>query len=285
MNGQLAEWQWFLMREILPRAVTLSFWLVFAAGLFLCVGLWWRTRAVGYLFLAVFFLQPAFGFFVEQVRYQIHKEEYHVIAAEMNRELEAMRERGEPAVIEHPPVVFYLFEALLVVGIALVGRTHLRHAPNPRAFPRILSLGSKPSEIGAGKETRHQWYASAGLFAAAFAGICLSSAGGKWLSAPTLVFGIAMGELLFWAVVVLMALAAWIPLRWTGFRIPAIAVLIMCVLWLPVFILLVGSADFVYRSGMRFVVGELYSGLCLFAPVALIASRGVAKLIAVRSKK
>lgn len=113
-----------------PGALRAYFWLLFTFGLGVCVWAFGKTKKKGYLLIALYFASPFIGAATKEIGYQIHKEEYRRIEEEKNREIEAMRERGEPILIEED-LTFPFFESCLALGIFLLARVQIQGANQP----------------------------------------------------------------------------------------------------------------------------------------------------------
>lgn len=74
-----------------------------------------------YLIIGMFFLSPLFGLILNELSYQLHKEELNRIAESKQQELDAMITNGEPILIENK-INIPFFETFLVAGLFLTAR-------------------------------------------------------------------------------------------------------------------------------------------------------------------
>ena len=121
-----------------PELVSAYFWILFIVGLLLSLYAYYRTRVFGYLLVAVYFCFPIINYGIDEVSYRLHREEYERIAAVKNEEIEQMRERGEPIVIERN-VNLPIFETFLVLGLFFLSRSHSRLKSEPVAGGQLRS--------------------------------------------------------------------------------------------------------------------------------------------------
>lgn len=105
-------------------------------------------------------------------------------------------------------------------------------------------------------------------------------AGRPWLEQPTALFGIPIGNLLAWLMVLSLPLTAWLALRNSALHWPLLVLVVMGALWLPVCILLAGNIHLNYSEDMPFVASLVYSALCMVLPLVLIAGWNVVRLLA-----
>lgn len=99
--------------------------LVYAVGIALSVWTYKKTKIKGYLLIAAFFTLPFISLITREISHEIHKEKLQLIADQRNKELEEMRERGEPVVVEQT-INFPIFEILLIMGLFYVSKNHIK---------------------------------------------------------------------------------------------------------------------------------------------------------------
>lgn len=97
------------------------YWAVIVAGILLCIYYFKKSKLKAYLVICLFFLAPFFELGLQQISYQIHKEELRAYAEQRNEELRQQYEEGIPYIFEHT-IVFPIFETCLVVGLFLIAR-------------------------------------------------------------------------------------------------------------------------------------------------------------------
>lgn len=116
--------------------------------------------------------------------------------------------------------------------------------------------------------------AALAAFVAALAALL---AGRPWLGAPTLLFGIPVGNLLAWVLACSLPFMAWQILRTGLLRWPAGILLALGVLWLAVSILLAGNVNLNFTGGWRLHAWLAISGICLVGPVALVIVHAIGR--------
>ncbi|HWM29066.1 MAG TPA: hypothetical protein VNQ14_11450 [Woeseiaceae bacterium] len=121
------------------------------------------------------------------------------------------------------------------------------------------------------------------LVAGSFAAFLLAAAalvtGGSWLETPTVLFGIPTGNLLAWLMAFSLPLSAWLLLRNSPLRWPALLLVLMGALWLPASILLAGNVNLNYAEDLPFATWLIYCAFCLAIPLVLIAGWTAVRLL------
>jgi hypothetical protein len=121
------------------------------------------------------------------------------------------------------------------------------------------------------------------LVAASLAAFLLAAAllvtGGSWLETPTVLYGIPAGNLLAWSMEFSLPLSAWLLLRNSPLRWPALLLVLLGALWLPASILLAGNVNLNYAEDLPFAVWLVYSASCVIIPLVLIAGWTAARLL------
>ena len=114
----MSDFEIFLM-DVLPLLAKVATWIVFLTGITVCAWAWRTTKSIGYLILGIYFLQPVIAYALQGFSERLHDEEiiWHQHQIESD---------GQPTVTFSPPVVFPVFEAILVGGIFITSRRHTR---------------------------------------------------------------------------------------------------------------------------------------------------------------
>jgi hypothetical protein len=99
----------------------LYYWSLFATGLGICLWAGIKKGKRSYLIIGVFFLSPLFGLIMNELSYQLNKEELNLIAESKQQELDAMIANGEPFLIENE-INIPFFETFLIAGLFLTAR-------------------------------------------------------------------------------------------------------------------------------------------------------------------
>lgn len=89
------------------------------------------------------------------------------------------------------------------------------------------------------------------------------------LAGPTGLLGIPRGNLLAWAMIAALPLAAWLALLDSGLARAALVIFILGLLWLPVSMLLAGNLQLNFAGGLPLLAWLAYSAVCLLGPVLL----------------
>jgi hypothetical protein len=89
------------------------------------------------------------------------------------------------------------------------------------------------------------------------------------LASPAGPFGIPRGNLLAWAMIAALPLAAWLALLNSSLSRVALVLAILGTLWLPVSILLAGNVELNFAGGLPLLAWLAYTAVCLLGPVLL----------------